>query len=281
MKEPQKRQMLRLPPKITDVEPEYRKVASNVEMHCHDFYEIEVVVSGTGTQVLNGKPYQLRRGCVTLLSPLDFHIVTPTHNDLWVYNFMFRDTMLSPKLLQSVWAYGGNKFLYFEGEDLQEIISICKLLELEHKKQSEERAFLMKNLMECFFVLLLQALHHNAISKQTDMPDEIQSSIQYLHQNFRQNPSLTQTAAAVNWHPNYFSRRFRELTGQTYTAYLTKLKLDYAKKLLLSSQQSVTEICYASGFASLSNFMRIFKENTGTSPLRYIEAHGKPPAAQS
>lgn len=269
MKEKTGKPPLQLSEQITDVVPEYRRVYAYVDMHCHDFYEIEVVVSGVGTQVLNDQVCALRRGCVTLLSPLDFHSVTPQGGDLWVYNFMFRDTMLSPRLLQSVWAYGGNKFLFFEDEALEEILALCRLLDLEHKKQSPERAFLMKNMMECFFVLLLQALRCGPTDPTKGAPDAIQSSIMYLHRNFRDNPSLIQTAAAVNWHPNYFSRRFRAQTGQTYTAYLTKLKLECAKKLLRTGTQSVTEVCFASGFTSVSHFMKVFKAATGQTPLHY------------
>ena len=45
-------------------------------MHWHDFYEIEIVIRGTGTQIFNGRNYELKRGCAYLLSPLDFHSVS-------------------------------------------------------------------------------------------------------------------------------------------------------------------------------------------------------------
>ena len=263
----------RLPETIIDVIPENRMIDQLAPMHCHDFYEIQVITSGTGMEILNDEPNTLRRGSITILAPSDFHSVEP-HGELYFYNFMFRGTMLSPEILQSVWAFGGNKTLILEGEDLQAILSICQLLEWANHRQSDRAPF-MKNIMDCFFRLLLSALREQQASPHKAKADLIQNSILYLHQHFQENPSLSDTAAAISWHPNYFSQRFREATGQTYTAYLTRLKLNYAKKLLLSSNLSVTEICFASGFTSLSNFMKVFKTQTGLSPLRYIESHHK------
>ena len=123
MKQQTRSMFITLPEQVTDIAPEYRQVPADVAMHCHDCYEIEVVVSGSGTQVLNGQSCQLRNGSVTLLAPSDFHAVTP-HKDLFVYNFMFRGSMLSEKALNVLWAYGGNKFLHFQGEELKEIMFI-------------------------------------------------------------------------------------------------------------------------------------------------------------
>lgn len=55
---------------------------------------------------------------------------------------------------------------------------------------------------------------------------------------------------------------FRKYTGKTYSEYLTELKLDYSKKLLLTTDLSITDICFSSGFSSVSNFLKAFKQKT-------------------
>lgn len=262
---------LNLEAQVTDVIPEYRLVYADVDMHCHNFYEIEVVARGSGTQILNGQLCQLRQGSVTLMSPSDFHSVSP-QNDLHVYNFMFRGAMISPEILEQVWAYDGNKFLNFQENDFRDIIFLCQLLEREHQKETEDRPVFMKNLMECFFMLLLRALKRQDTELPRKMSTPIQTCIQYLHQHFRENPPLPQTASIVSLSPNYFAHRFHEEMGLTYTEYLTKLKLEQAKKLLLSSSLSVTEVCFSSGFTSISNFMKVFKKDTGCSPRQYMQS---------
>jgi AraC-like DNA-binding protein len=241
-------------------------------MHCHDCYEIEVVAGGSGSQVLNGRQYALEHGCITLLSPADFHSVTPSKN-LYIYNFLLRGGMLPPRLLHAIWAYDGNKFLRVEGDALREIISICEILEWEHHKQAPDRAAFMKNLMECFFMLILRALPDGHVHQ--EYTDSISRGITYLHQHFQESPSLQKTASLVGLNPDYFSHRFHQVTGSNYTAYLTRLKLSHAKKLLLTNRSTVTDVCFSSGFTSISNFMKVFKAHTGMSPKQYARDHNK------
>jgi len=262
-----------LPDQITEMIPELHFVEEHVETHCHNCYEIEVVIQGRGLQILNGQHCHLRRGSVTLLSPSDFHSVTPENGDLCLYNFMFRSSMFSSNILHRLWDYGGNRFLHFQEEDFTDIVAICQLLEREYEKKLTDHQTFMMNLMECLFLLLIRALQDQPQESKKAMNNAVQSSIQYLHQNYKENPSLTLTASIVNLNPDYFAHRFRKETGETYTEYLTKLKLEHAKKLLLSSGLSVTEICFASGFTSLSNFMKVFKKHTGHSPRQYAR-HG-------
>ena len=261
---------IHLPDQITDVAPEYHLVDHQVGMHCHDCYEIEVVASGHGTQNLNGQHYNLERGCITLLSPADFHDVTPT-KDLYIYNFLLRGSMLPPKLLYAIWACNGNKFLQVSDNTMREIISIFEIINLEHSNQAPDRSAFMRNLMECFFMILLRELPEEQIHKEYE--DSISRSISYLHQNFLESPSLQKTASLIGLNPDYFSHRFHQVTGSNYTAYLTRLKLSYAKKLLLTDSTTITDICFSSGFNSISNFMKVFKAHTGMSPKQYVQSH--------
>ena len=97
----------------------------------------------------------------------------------------------------------------------------------------------------------------------------VQSAKLYIQTNFRQNPSLTEIAKAVYLTPNYLCDKFRKETGKTVLEYLTAQKIKYAESLLKSTNLSVTDICFSSGFSSVSNFLRAFKMHKKTSPLAY------------
>lgn len=61
---------------------------------------------------------------------------------------------------------------------------------------------------------------------------------------------------------------------QTYSQYLNHLKISYAKNLLITTDLKIDRIGSECGFCSESNFLRVFKQVTGTSPLAYRrEAH--------
>ncbi|MGO4269429.1 AraC family ligand binding domain-containing protein, partial [Paenibacillus sp. TAF58] len=52
-------------------------VSRSHDLHGHDFFEMEIILAGRGTQVLNGEPSILEPGTVYLLTPVDFHTILP------------------------------------------------------------------------------------------------------------------------------------------------------------------------------------------------------------
>jgi len=87
--------------------------------------------------------------------------------------------------------------------------------------------------------------------------------------NFRRPVTLAETADYVHFSPSYLSRRFRETVGVNFKEYLTSLRMKFAVKLLCASDIPITEICFESGFGSLSNFICAFKAEYGVSPAEY------------
>jgi transcriptional regulator GlxA family with amidase domain len=65
-----------------------------------------------------------------------------------------------------------------------------------------------------------------------------------------------------------FAREFRRYTGCTFTDFLNRVRLDHARRLLLSSAESIASIAYAAGFNNLSHFNRFYRR-----------AYGRPPSA--
>lgn len=247
---------------------ERRKFDYAFDLHWHDFCEIEVVLDGVGKQVLNGREYTVSRGAVYMLSPLDFHCGVPGEN-VEMYNLMFHESLLPEELLRAVYT-GKDRLVQASPRGFEEIVSLCRLLEAEYGKRERYREDILKNLLECLVALVLRELRFTEKSENAETGD-IKRAVLYIQRHFKENPTLAEVAATVNLHPNYFSQKFREKTGESFTSYITGQKISYAKKLLLCSDLSVTEICFASGFASLSNFMKVFKQQTGLSPLQYAK----------
>lgn len=242
------------------------------QLHWHGFFEIEVILSGQGTQTLNGQPWPLKRGCIYFLTPLDYHEVTSS-GGMEMYNLMFRENMLSQTFLNTVYQAGQGQILYIPEEDFDEVVALCSLLEREFSRHAPHREEYLHNLLENFLILIFRHLRQEVRDSQRERKDYIQKALLFLQWNFRKNPSLADTAAVVNLNANYFSQRFREETGQSFTTYLTDLKISYAKKLLRVGDRTVTEICFDSGFSSLSNFMKAFRSATGLSPSQYRKKH--------
>jgi AraC family transcriptional regulator len=81
--------------------------------------------------------------------------------------------------------------------------------------------------------------------------------------------SIAAIAAECRLTPSHFGRYFKHSTGVTPHQYLTRLRLEEAKRLMLTTQRSLAEIALACGFGDQSYFTRIFSRNVGTSPAAW------------
>ena len=81
--------------------------------------------------------------------------------------------------------------------------------------------------------------------------------------------SIREAAAAAGMSPFHFIRRFRALFGETPHQFLIRARLDRAKRLLASSDRSVTDVCLEVGFTSLGSFSDQFARRVGMAPSAY------------
>ena len=84
--------------------------------------------------------------------------------------------------------------------------------------------------------------------------------------------SLGQVARAASTSANYFSEKFKEATGINFVKYVAGIRFEKAAALLGQADLRISEIAFACGFQSLSQFNRIFKKLAGKSPSEYRAA---------
>ncbi len=97
----------------------------------------------------------------------------------------------------------------------------------------------------------------------------INEAIDFIHANYARNFSLAELAEAVHLSPFHLSRLFKAETGLPPFEYLTGVKIERAKHLLLAGGRTVTQVCYESGFNNLSHFSRVFSARVGASPSAF------------
>jgi AraC-like DNA-binding protein len=80
--------------------------------------------------------------------------------------------------------------------------------------------------------------------------------------------ALAEMAATARLSPYHFLRLFRRAMGETPHAYLTRVRLDHAKRVLAGGG-SVTEACFDVGFSSVGSFSALFARHVGLAPSAY------------
>jgi len=94
----------------------------------------------------------------------------------------------------------------------------------------------------------------------------------FIHEHAGEELSLTKVAAAANTSANYLSEKFKEATGMNFVKYVARRRYEKAASLLREADLRVSEIAFATGFQSLSQFNRVFKKLSGKSPTEYRAA---------
>lgn len=99
----------------------------------------------------------------------------------------------------------------------------------------------------------------------------IEKIIEYLHNNFNKETSLTDAARITNMTEVSFSRFFKNKTGKTFIDTLNGIRLGNATRMLIETSHGIAEIAYACGFNNISNFNRIFKKRKNCTPKEFRE----------
>src|SRR5262249_49994320 len=99
--------------------------------------------------------------------------------------------------------------------------------------------------------------------------DRIDGICRYAAENLTRPIALAQAASAAHMSVPAFTRFFRKSTGKTYHEYLTELRVGSACRLLVESDKTVTEVCFATGFNNVSTFNRRFLELKCVTPREF------------
>ena len=97
-----------------------------------------------------------------------------------------------------------------------------------------------------------------------------ETAIEYIYQNYNKSITLDDVAKHVYISPYYFSHGFKEYIGMSFVEYLKKIRIEEAKKLLLTTDMSISKICCKVGYNDPHYFSRVFKSVMGVSPRVFL-----------
>jgi AraC-like DNA-binding protein len=253
----------------------HQTLSAPFELHWHEFYELTYIISGEGLNVVNGVQFPLIRGNLFLLTPADFHEICPLEGkSLELYNVIFSEELLGEELYDLLFNQElihmvtldqhAADLIHFEFQRIYE--------ESQHKQEGYQ--LMIRGALEKILITLVRNrsyLKEESLRKNSQYSQHpaVQKALVYIHHHFREPLTLEDVAKQASLSPNYFSSCFRKMTGFSFQKYVQNLRLKFAKSLLSASNLPVTEVCYASGFHTLTHFERAFKQAFGKSPRTY------------
>src|SRR5690606_27453226 len=106
-------------------------------------------------------------------------------------------------------------------------------------------------------------------SNRLSVNNALAAAIQYIKSNLTRPIDSKKLSDKACMSRASFFKKFKETMGETPSQYILKQRINLARKQLSSSNISITEACYASGFENLSHFIKAFKNEVGMTPKAY------------
>ena len=120
--------------------------------------------------------------------------------------------------------------------------------------------------------MLFATERESATSWSRAEPVAIWKARKFIEEHSGEELSLTKVAKLVNMNANYLSENFKQVTGINFVEYVARTRFANACDLLRNPNLRISEIAFAVGFQSLSQFNRVFKRLSGKSPTEYRES---------
>lgn len=239
------------------------------QLHTHDsMIEIELMVEGSGDHLLNGQYYPIKKGWFWISRPQDFHEVN-VPKGVNIISIQIKPAFISKELLSLIIDYQSDICAELSDSLFQRILTICETIFEEYERNDLFSFELIERQIEFMLLQVFRFLKIAPIERKESTNNlYIEKALLFLRTNFSENPSLDTTASYIHFNADYFATLFKKHVGKTYYRYLTELKLEQAKKLILETDMSLSVICFKCGFGNQSNFLRQFKRSFGCTPTQ-------------
>lgn len=114
--------------------------------------------------------------------------------------------------------------------------------------------------------------HQLALRSSHAEPESVVKARQFIEEHHGGQITLSDVARAAHTSTFYFCKIFKKATGFTFTEYLSRVRLEKARQMLVSPNMRISEAAFEAGFQSLTHFNRTFHRLLGESPTEYRAA---------
>ncbi len=258
--------------------------------HFHSEYQLFLVVKGTGTRFIGDHVSPFKKGDLVFTGPNLPHLWQSDHEyfkddqeliaeGIVIYfpqNFLGEDFLRKNELYKIKQLFQkAERGVEINGDT---IFNATELIQRILVAEDFERILILLNLLNLLansseYKLLASNGYSNSLKEtETDRMNKVHA---YVMNNFREKISLNEVAAIANMNPSSFSRYFKVHANKTFSDFLTEIRIGYSCRLLISQTMSISQVCYDSGFNTLSNFNRQFKAYTHYNPLEYRKKYSE------
>ena len=262
-----------------------------IPMHSHDFFEINIVLEGTGIHYVNNNSFQIRKGDFFIIPPnishgyaeisdLNiFHIIL-SHGFNSKYNDLLKSIDGFPLLFNLEPNLRLNNIKYFTHIPSADFMffnnEIEKLYELNNSPSIREAEKSIKTLnLICNLSAVIMKKTKNPTIHALVNVEPILNVVSYIDRNYMEKITLNDLCKLSNMSRSNLLRNFQQMNSCSPSDYILSVRLKNAIRLLETTDLQITEIAQECGFYDSSHFTKYFLLKEGVLPKDYRKTYSK------
>lgn len=266
---------------INLIEETQEQKTVHVEAHRHNYYHILYIENGNGIHIIDFETYEIKPNSLFFVSPGQVHSLEIDHRaKAYVITFNADFILLNnniQRLLDFPFFHSikNAPFLHLPPSEMKIKRTVDDIYEEFQAVQNGEEN-LLKSLLE---VLLIRAsrLYDEAIINKppSDLTYQLRKLDALIDTHFKEYKQLNDYAEMMYISPKHLNSLCKKGLNKTVTNLIHERTIIEAKRLLLFTENSISEIAYELGFNEKSYFMRFFKKNTNITADSFRKQHRK------
>ncbi len=243
----------------------------NVDIHRHEYYEINIIYSGTGVHRIENESYNVKRGDVFMIPPFKTHGYSEAKG-LDVFHLLFHPdflnehpeakeidgfeifTEIEPHLRANT---GTSRFLHLDEQELVGIQYDLKYVENKDKYYRYDNLIPLKQAAALKVLYELSLLMHkqtyNSLKKDSKYEQQILQALEYIHKNCDKSLTIENLCKEAYMSRSTFLRNFFLVTKTTPHQYISQYRKSKAQQLLLNKNLSKNDIAQICGYYDTSH----------------------------
>ncbi|WP_190808527.1 AraC family transcriptional regulator [Flagellimonas sp. S3867] len=250
------------------------------KLHQHEEIQLSLVVAGKGKLIVGGSVHSYTDGDFFVIGSGLPHLFKSTVSEresfmisIFFTKISFGDTFFEQREMDGLKCFFNYAESGFKLRNVEDSVpeTMKTMVSANHFSRFMIFLQLLKKLSELQKIRLSNFAQPKEISD--DHGERLRSVFDFVMQNFGQKITLETVSQLVHMTPNAFCRFFKQRTNKTFFKFLIEVRVEHASQLLYHNKDlSVLEVANLSGFSSISNFNRKFKEIKGVNPSRFIQS---------
>lgn len=237
------------------------------QQHKHMEYEINHISSGQAIMYIEGKKTVIPQGRCIVIPPYKKHSFETAKTGCKITQL---EMSMETKNHKGFLLDQQEKQNFYILKDCEDIIPLIERIARLHRKEKNEYFSVLQKLSVVELMVTLQ-YHMEEIDRNYShtIKDKMQRILIYIKEHYEEEISLEEVAKREGISSRYLRKYFSEVMGISCIRYITKLRMERAKKLLWETNKNIITIAGEIGYENPQYFSRVFKKEEGITPKEY------------